>query len=121
VAAEAPAAAMGLGSEAVEDSSQEAVEEEGDSTHPVATTNGQRHDSIYVLYIFLVKRKNCKKTLGLRAEINIYIYVYSRIHECCCICYTILLRGKMCEGGGRRSDICLTGHIIDNGPVPMQL
>ena len=52
VAAEAPAAAMGLGSEAVEDSSQEAVEEEGDSTLPVATTNGQRHDSIYVLYIF---------------------------------------------------------------------
>jgi hypothetical protein len=56
VAVEAPAAAMGLGSEAVEDSSQEAVEEEGDSTLP-ATTNGQRHDSIMYCIFFSKKKK----------------------------------------------------------------
>ena len=61
VAAEAAAAATALVLGAVEDSSQEAVEEEGDSTLPVDTTNGLRHDSIDVLYNFLVKRKNCKK------------------------------------------------------------
>ncbi len=56
MAVEAPAAAMGLGSEAVEDSSQEAVEEEGDSTLP-ATTNGQRHDSIMYCIFFSKKKK----------------------------------------------------------------
>jgi hypothetical protein len=45
VAAEAAVAATGPVSGAVEGSSQEAVEAEGDSTLPVDTTNGLRHDS----------------------------------------------------------------------------
>ncbi len=57
VAAEAAAAATGLVLGAVEDSSQEAVEGEGDSTLPMDTTSGLRHDSIDVLYNFFSKKK----------------------------------------------------------------
>jgi hypothetical protein len=46
-------------------------------------------------------------------------HVYSRIHECYTVFATQSSSGVRCVrgggGGGQGSDICLTGHIIDNG------
>jgi hypothetical protein len=83
-ATEAEAVAAGTGAAAAptsttvaaEASSPEAEAEGADSSRPMADTRADMRLQPYSVYtvFFFLKGKNCKKPLGPRAEINIYIY-----------------------------------------------